>query len=167
MFNVFDLFLILKILVGWTFNFIIYFIFLERKTIHLNRRIKINSPDVPSINVRIKEQPSHKFHRRHQTNVNVQCIWFFFFIFSFIVIYTLYFIKFYDQYNISSYEIREIQSVTWNWKTNLNVQCIWFSFLFGILVVWILNFIMYFILLEKYTTHFDKGIEINSTNVLC
>jgi len=91
----------------------------------------------------------------------------FFFIFSFIVICTLYFIKFYGQYNIPSYEIGEIQSVTWNWKTNLNVQCIWFSFLFWILIVWILNFIMYFILLEKYTTHLNKGIKINSTNVLC
>jgi len=74
MFNVFDLFLILKVLIGHTFNFIIYFIFLEHETIHLNRRIKINSTNVPSINVRIKEEPSHKFHRRHQTNVNVQCI---------------------------------------------------------------------------------------------
>ena len=55
-------------------NFIAYFIFFKHDTTQFNRGIQINFVDVPYIDVRSEDEPSHSVHLDRQTNVNVELI---------------------------------------------------------------------------------------------
>lgn len=67
-------FSLFEFLVGWTLNFMAYFIFFEHETTHFNRGMQINFVDVPSADVRSEDELSLIVHPHHQTNVNVECI---------------------------------------------------------------------------------------------